>query len=693
MQRVLIILISIVVTATLSLMGVFFLAHKGQGPSRANLLPSQWDLGKGSIQLGRTSAVVQKLSLAPELANQPIPTNKWWSSALVAPWPNVMFNLPWATKLSASGLQLGIPRVTATSNLISAPFAADLNLTAPGVNLASSRVNAYDDVSVGIQTLDDHGQEVFRTRLVKGVPYVYIAYNRPLVLTTAAAPAIGQLSDGRRSATVTINSQLYEVISSPGSTMASGTTGVTITPAMRGDDLVFVALPSGLTAAQTTRYEDGAKPIVTGGHATFDIHGNTATTTMAYATSGGETLHLVLPNQLAAGSSTSDLGKFSTVRGTASVDAGNILSYSQTVPNYTDQLSLPKDDAFFQKAKLEQYLQQAAKTDLTPVGTSYFGGKELFRLANLVDMARQAGSPTAPAFQRQLHDEMVNWLTYTPGEQSKYFAYDSGIKGLVAVTPEFGSDNFNDHHFHYGYFLDAASTLAKYDPGFLKDYGKTVDLIANDIATTDASSPSFARLRNYDPYEGHSWADGFAQFADGNNQESTSEAVNAWYGVMRWGKVSSNTQLTQVGQWLYTNETADSLTYNFNNTKANPFPSSYSHHQISLLWGGKGDWATFFSALPEAKHGILMLPISGGSLYLNTGTNLADDFQALNTELSGKSPTTFSDVLLMAKAMTDPAGAEAGFNDNITPDNSNTLAYIYYWIAWSAQNKPTGSKS
>ena len=35
-----------------------------------------------------------------------------------------------------------------------------------------------------------------------------------------------------------------------------------------------------------------------------------------------------------------------------------------------------------------------------------------------------------------------------------------------------------------------------------------------------------------------------------------------------------------------------------------------------MVWGGKGANATWFTANPEAVHGINWLPVHGGSLYL-----------------------------------------------------------------------------
>jgi len=73
-----------------------------------------------------------------------------------------------------------------------------------------------------------------------------------------------------------------------------------------------------------------------------------------------------------------------------------------------------------------------------------------------------------------------------------------------------------------------------------------VELLIREIASPDRNDPLFPFLRNFDPYAGHSWASGNAQFADGNNQESSSEAMNAWYGIILWGELTGNRRLQLV---------------------------------------------------------------------------------------------------------------------------------------------------
>lgn len=53
---------------------------------------------------------------------------------------------------------------------------------------------------------------------------------------------------------------------------------------------------------------------------------------------------------------------------------------------------------------------------------------------------------------------------------------------------------------------------------------------------------------------GHSWAAGLQLSVDGKNQESSSEAVNAYAGIVQLGKATGDTTLEGWGQLLLANE-------------------------------------------------------------------------------------------------------------------------------------------
>lgn len=82
-----------------------------------------------------------------------------------------------------------------------------------------------------------------------------------------------------------------------------------------------------------------------------------------------------------------------------------------------------------------------------------------------------------------------------------------------------------------------------------------VELLVRDAASP-APNAQFPVLRNFDPYEGHSWASGHAAFVSGNNQESSSESMNFNAGLVLYGAATGNQALRDLGVYLYTTEGA-----------------------------------------------------------------------------------------------------------------------------------------
>lgn len=66
-------------------------------------------------------------------------------------------------------------------------------------------------------------------------------------------------------------------------------------------------------------------------------------------------------------------------------------------------------------------------------------------------------------------------------------AYETGWGGIVDkagainVFIDFGNGFYNDHHFHYGYFLAIAATIAKYDSTWLTDHKDYINWFARHV--------------------------------------------------------------------------------------------------------------------------------------------------------------------------------------------------------------------
>lgn len=294
--------------------------------------------------------------------------------------------------------------------------------------------------------------------------------------------------------------------------------------------------------------------------------------------------------------------------------------------------------------------------------------------------AKQLGeADAATTIQQRLRDGLLAWITVDNTSATSLY-YDTKIHGIVGVTPSFGSEAFNDHHFHFGYFIYAAAILAQYDTEFKTAYQDQVNLLVADIANY-RSGELLPLRRNFDPYFGHSWASCSAPFADGNSQESSSEAINAWVCIALWARQAQNPELADHASWMLSNEVASASAYwlRFDSTAA-PYSSGYNHSVIALNWGGKRDYATFFSAEPRAMLGIQLLPMSPTMQYMSQyGERITLHLKEART---GAASGQFDDYLLMyesIRSVTDQLERAKQLPDSAI-DGANSRSYLYAWI-------------
>ena len=283
---------------------------------------------------------------------------------------------------------------------------------------------------------------------------------------------------------------------------------------------------------------------------------------------------------------------------------------------------------------------------------TYFGGKALYRAAMLLQLAEQLELEAPATTMRDEADRRARRSgpsrRAAPNAAAFCFVYDEQGKGIVGLTPSFGSDEYNDHHFHYGYFLYAAGILTQDDPELAKKLAPVMNLLAADIGS-NAGNGAFPDRRVFDAYAGHSWASGTSPFADGNNQESSSEAITAWTGLALWAKASGNADLETEATWMLSSEAQSGLAYWTNFDSAEPVYEGYGHQIVSLNWGGKRDYATWFSPEPAAMLGILVIPMSPASTYLGGDPERIKANVAEAT--GGKFDQKFGDYLLMYSAL------------------------------------------
>ena len=177
--------------------------------------------------------------------------------------------------------------------------------------------------------------------------------------------------------------------------------------------------------------------------------------------------------------------------------------------------------------------------------------------------------------------------------------------GVADSGADYGNGYYNDHHFHYGYFLYTSAVVAHYDNEWGSAWYSSIVTLLRDIANPSAEDEYFPVHRYKDWYVGHSWASGLFVFADGKNQESTSEAVNGYYGAYLYGLAVGDAHVRDVGRLLLAMEVRSAQMYWHMTSSASVYEEEFSENKVvGIVWGSKADYSTWFGANPEYIHCI-----------------------------------------------------------------------------------------
>jgi len=599
------------------------------------------------------------------------PTNRWFSSLALGPEALPVFAVPLSFTEQDTGFGFGVPQVTTSDKAIMGGAVSDVTVTVPGVR--TTVVSGYDDLTVTLEQRASDGRALGHTVIAQGSPTVTFTATDAVDLSQNVAFTEGEPP------TVTVSGRTYGLLLDKATVSGAGIS------VEAGGRVTWFAVPDGGSA---TAVAAAAAP-VTSGRAAYSVGSGSATTTLSYShEGGGGGVLAVMPHQkagLAAGT-TCDLGTFPSVYGTLSVCRGDTLAWRAPTREVATQLDLGTLGDADRATLADQVRRDVADTKPYPADT-YFGGKALHRSVQLYQLATQLGlEDVATSVKATLVEQVDQWSD--PQGCAKRpafcFVYDPQGKGMIGQTASFGSDEYNDHHFHYGYFLYTAGLLAGNDPALATRWQPVMDLVAADIASTGTDG-LFPDRRPYDAYNAHSWASGTSPFGDGNNQESTSEAVMAWTGLGLWADATDNQPLKAEATWMLAGEQSTALLYGLRLDTSDPVYRGFGHEVISLSWGGKRDYATWFSPSPAAMLAILVLPASPSA-----AAYLAGDPNRIRAQVQEATAGTgyaqqFGDYLLMYAALAGRADAAAALNEasNLDPkwvDDGNSRSYLLAWL-------------
>jgi endoglucanase Acf2 len=629
-------------------------------------------------------------------------TNDWWSSLIwqfdrggkANPFSEPLFAHPLALQAQAAGLGVGYPREPVVDKrAFFYPYTQDLRVGVEGLDAPETRVVSSGDWSV---TMRWQGRTANAPALVTtighGLPFVYAEAigGKPLVVL---AERQGARVFAERAGVVglEINGHVFALFAGQGGRWVRGKDGFVVEG---GGGFFSVAVLPDDRPATLARFRRHALAFVTDTRVSWRYDAPSSSVVTSYevttdAKEPGATVPLLAlyPHQWKHASGTAAEPAYVSPRGPM-----RLLEAARFETRTPFRGILPVLPALaggtLDPAELGRLVASAARAEeLFPAGLentkgTYWIGKSLGRVALLAWLAEEAGQGDSrqrlvAALERQLED----WLD---GQAPNYFYYDRTWHTLYGVPAEYRSGwELNDHHFHFAYYILAAATVARFDPAWARPerWGGMIDLLLRDAANADRADRRFPFLRHFDAYAGHSWANGPALFAEGNNEESSSEDVNFAVATFLWGALTGDRASRDLGLFLYANVTAAVDEYWFDVDRTN-FPAGFTRAAVGMVWGSGGKYDTWWDRNPIYVHGINFLPFTGGSLYLgHHPAYVRRNLDAL-IEANHGEPMIWRDIIWMYRALEDPQAALTLYDRGarFDPEFGDSQAFVYHWL-------------
>ncbi|OJJ75131.1 hypothetical protein ASPBRDRAFT_53082 [Aspergillus brasiliensis CBS 101740] len=295
-------------------------------------------------------------------------------------------------------------------------------------------------------------------------------------------------------------------------------------------------------------------------------------------------------------------------------------------------------------AAAKQVILSVAPTELnqsidqqTNLNSMYYSGKALSKFATLVyTVNKLGGNPDLAA--SALQNLKTAFARFIDNKQQFPLVYDSVWRGVVSSASyggdsgaDFGNTYYNDHHFHYGYFIHAAAIIGSLDPSWLSDSNKAwVNMLVRDAGNSAANDPYFPFSRSFDWYHGHSWAKGLFESFDGKDEESTSEDTMFAYALKMWGKTVGDASMEARGNLMLGILRRSLHNYFLMESDNKNQPANFIANKVTgILFENKVDHTTYFGNNLEYIQGIHMLPLLPSSPYVRSQNFVREEWNAL----------------------------------------------------------------
>jgi endoglucanase Acf2 len=623
-----------------------------------------------------------------EREGQPIPTNDWWTNLITEQYSGHLWSYPQFIQAQRNGLDIQHPTfwidngTEMKSNTI-------LNISGTDFKPESATATQWHDWDVEFSMID--GDKSMDITMAHGTPFTWIElqnlspritltnsnwtsaqHNKEAdteILNAHGAPITGSTTTS--SFIMKKDRDAYGVFLPEGTSLSidnkavklhfSGTQQYIVVACLNSIDEMETLSPFAYSIPRNThvdwRYDATAGKV------------HTQWTIEAESLNGGQVnvLQGFLPHQYRDTGNPTTLPfnriTYNTPRGKLRMATGNQFNIDYNFYGMLPYYAMPNNtdgDHPFSMDKMLKMLKNYADNG-TFGSDTYWGGKGLTQMALYMMFAREMGDTALFVQCRdRLKENLIDWYTFTPGENDRFFARFERWGGLVGYNTSYDSETFNDHHFHYGYFSLASALLALVDKDFRDNYGEMARLVVKDYANWERQDTRFPFFRTFDPWAGHSFAGGMGD-GNGNGQESSSEAMQGWGGMYLLGVALGDREMRDAGLFGWVSEargvaeywfdrhddpSADYSVANYHqqttegyNIPYSLFSSTYSRDGVehtmtppynsNLTCHGVG-WWTYFGWDAIFMQGIQWMPISPALDYLSENKKFAAwDYQRL----------------------------------------------------------------
>ncbi|BDX07193.1 glycosyl hydrolase [Planctobacterium marinum] len=665
--------------------------------------------------------------------DQPVAAHRWWGSVsfigeMTLGDPNSAGYItpdPITARVTNAGFRMmGIPGGLNVHGIdfgyrIPDPFSEVFD----GIAIANTQHNnmqayakATSDGSVTVEWRAS-GDAVMSATYVHGSPYVFVdVYQGDLLIKTLRADSgeKGTYYQGGKSLgiwTSVAGNSNYFLISGDIGTEFDSPSGNNITVSNTNKSYTISWMPTATTPNEEmiTLIEKYAQNKVASVRVDYAIDTNTnaVNITQQYLQEDGSPVITIAGLQPLhwkhLTSTTNDTGyQVRSARGITKFVVQNSFTYSlphvgvlPALPTFNNDIDIPRLTAL-----IDDYLEIPSNQWNTYEDT-YWSGKiygkvsELIAIADALELTSQ---------KQRLIDwlkaELEDWFTAESNgilDSNKYFVYDDNWNTLLGMQESFAAhQQLNDHHFHYGYFVRAAAEICRHEAQWCSDtqYGLMVQLLIRDYAG-GRDDPMFPYLRHFDPTNGFSWASGNVNFARGNNNESTSEAANAYGAMILYGLITGDQELIDRGIYLHASTAAAYWQY-WNNidgylssvAEQDNFPTGYDNITTSIVWGDGAVFSTWFSAAYAHILGIQGLPTNALNLHIGIHADYLAEYvkvglsESGNGKPSGLIEDQWRDIWWNIWAMTDASASIDDYESVATyePETGESKAHTFHWL-------------